>query len=572
MRRRAAAVVAVCLLSGCGFGMPTSGTIRDAGPARAVSGAPGIAIDPRPPQPHASVTQIVQGFLDAMLATPTQTRTAQMYLSRDAQAAWNPALATITYDEKSPPHGTGPVTVDLADADQLDARGAWQGAVSTPQLSFPMVKERGQWRIAAAPNALIVPKSWFQSRYSQENLYWFDQTGRVLVPEPVYVPRGTQLATSLVRDLVQGPSPQLAGTARSFLPQGVGEGLSVPVSADGTAEVALTGGQAAPSTPQALTLLRAQLAWTLRQDSTVHEIRLSVGGRDVQMTDGRAQFSVDDGSEYDPSGYQTNPRLFALRKGLLVSGQADQLRPVGGPFGTAAHALDSFAISLWADSVAAVAADRHSLLLGPVRNDGTVDQVVRGAASLLRPVWDAQRRLWVVDARPGGAVISYLVADGRRRRVAIPGISGADVRRFLVSRDGTRFVAVVHTAAGDEVVASLLRSGDDGAVVGATPAVPISSPDDSTAGIQDIAWASPTDVLLLHRFSASSQIRTISVDGSGTGFATSPITVGDVVDGLVSAPEGASQYARSGQRLLGLSPSASDVTLVDTLADLTYVG
>lgn len=563
------------VLTGCGVGMPTSGAIHDAGPAQAASGAPGIAIDPRPPQPDASVTQIVQGFLDAMLATPTQTRTAQLYLSQDAQAAWNPGLSTITYDDKSPPRGTGPVTVDLVSADQLNASGAWEGQLSAAasRLTFPMVREGGQWRIAAVPNALIVPKSWFESRYSHENLYWFDQTGRVLVPEPVFVPRGTQLATSLVRDLVQGPSPELAGTARSFLPQGVGEGLSVPVSPDGTAEIALTGGAQAPSTPQALTLLRAQLAWTLRQDPTIHQIRLSIGGRDVQMTDGRAQFSVQDGSEYDPSGYQTYPRLFALRRGLLVSGQPDEMQPVGGPFGMASHSIGSFSVSLWADTVAAVSGDGRSLLVGPLRTAGAVRPVVRGAASLLRPAWDAQRHLWVVDARPTGASVSYFDSEMHRHRVDVPGVSGAAVSRFLVSRDGTRFVAVVRTATGDRVVASMLRAADDGSVVGATPAVQISSPDDSTAGIQDIAWSSPTDVLLLHRFTTSSQIRTISVDGSGAGFPSSPITVGDLVDALVSSsPAALPQYVRSGQRLLALSPTARDATLADTLDELTYVG
>ncbi|MFI2706097.1 GerMN domain-containing protein, partial [Nocardioides sp. CER28] len=314
------------VLAACGVGMPTSGDVVQVGPGPQTTRVPGISIDPRPPQPGASPTEIVQGFLDAMLATPTQTRSAQQFLTKAARTSWDPARGTIVYGEKGVPHGgVDDVRVDLGNAYRLDARGAWVGTVPDGErrLPFTVARENGQWRIASAPDALIVPISWFEARFTQLSLYFFDPTGQVLVPEPVFVPRGNQLATTLVRDLVAGPPRELAGVLRNFLPPGVGEGLSVPVDAHGTAEVALTAGPDQPAqSPQALTLLTAQLGWTLRQDPTVQSIRLSIGGRAVPLSGGRSEFSVTEGPEYDPAGYQTSAQMFGLdADGRLVSGQ-----------------------------------------------------------------------------------------------------------------------------------------------------------------------------------------------------------------------------------------------------------
>ena len=53
-----------------------------------------------------------------------------------------------------------------------------------------MDREDGEWRIAKAPDALIVPRTWFAPRFRQVSLYFFDPTGQILVPEPVFVPSG----------------------------------------------------------------------------------------------------------------------------------------------------------------------------------------------------------------------------------------------------------------------------------------------------------------------------------------------------------------------------------------------
>ena len=72
-------------------------------------------------------------------------------------------------------------------------------------LDLRLVSEDGQWRIDNPVNALVVPTSFFDRSFARFNLYFYDQTGRVLLPDPVFIPRGEQTATNLVRGLLAGP-------------------------------------------------------------------------------------------------------------------------------------------------------------------------------------------------------------------------------------------------------------------------------------------------------------------------------------------------------------------------------
>ena len=51
-----------------------------------------------------------------------------------------------------------------------------------------------------------------------ETFVFYDQTGRVLVPDPVFIPQGEQTATNLVRGLLAGPGRTISDVSRSALP------------------------------------------------------------------------------------------------------------------------------------------------------------------------------------------------------------------------------------------------------------------------------------------------------------------------------------------------------------------
>ncbi|MGH3307900.1 MAG: LpqB family beta-propeller domain-containing protein, partial [Nocardioides sp.] len=463
-----AVTTAAVLLTATGcVQMPESGPVVGTGSQGRADEPQGVFIDPKPPEPGANPADIVTGFLDAMTATPIQTNAAKQFLTPDAQAAWKPETETITYSEASPPRGGLRVSVTLGGARHLDGRGAYLGRLPAEDrsLTFPMASEDGEWRIARAPDALIVPDSWFEQRFRQVSLYFFDPSARILVPEPVFVPRGEQLATALTSALLRGPGPALEGISRSFIPEGLSFGLSVPVSEEGVADLALRGYNGR-LTPDASEQMLAQLAWTLRQEPTIQSLRVSVGGQQITLSGGESLFEVDQqGAEYDPTVLGASTLLYGLRSGRLVSGPPDSLAPVDGPMGVSRLGVGSMAVDITADQVVGVSAGRDGVLLTTVRNQsGRVESVVSGARRLLRPAWDFSGRVWLVDNRPGGARVSYLSGD-LPVGVRVPGVTGRRVVNFTVSRDGSRLVAVVRRAQGDQVMVSRIVHDAQGRVV-----------------------------------------------------------------------------------------------------------
>ena len=269
-----------------------------------------------------------------MTATPIQTNTAREFLTKDAAAAWSPD-ATITYaDSPRVAETAAGVSVTLADPDRLDPQGAWQGPLPKSQrtIGFPMAFEDGEWRIDEAPDALIVPETWFARRFRQVSLYFFDPTVGTLAPEPVYVPIGKQLASALTQALLLGPSDGLDRVVKTFVPPGLTIAPSVSIS-DGVAEIALKGDEGQLSS-ESIELMMAQLAWTLRQDTRIEALRVSINGDAVPLPGGVSVYRVDGGAEFDPAGFQASPLLYGLRDGLLSSGPGGTLAPVSGPLGT----------------------------------------------------------------------------------------------------------------------------------------------------------------------------------------------------------------------------------------------
>lgn len=538
MNRRLATLMAVTgllLVTGC-VRVPTDGPVEETKSDSEVDSDPGVFIDPRPPQQGENRVQIVDHFLDAMQATPIQTRTAKEFLTQDAAAAWNPELETITYAEPpAPSDGPGGVTITLTGADTLDAKGAWTGALPPDRrdITFPMVMEDGEWRIDAAPDALIVPEDWFGDRYRQVNLYFFDPTAKILVPEPVFVPKGEQLASTLTKALVAGPGEDLRRVVQTFVPPGLQVLVGVPVI-DGVAEIPLEGD--AQLTADTTELMMAQFAWTLRQDQTIESIKVTIGGEPVPLPGGVSEYRVDGGGEYDPAGFQSSPLIYGLQGGRVVAGTATALAPVDGPLGTRDLGLESIGVSLDAATLAGVAAGGTSLLLGNL--DGTepsrVRTIVDDATALLPPAWDFADRTWLVDRTADGARVSYLHGT-EVETLRVPGLTGNQVRSFLISRDGTRLVAVVKRDDRDVLVVSRIQHSATGRVIGATRAEPIGAGGDPDLQIRAIAWTSPDQVAELVS-ATPTQVVEVSVDGSPAGRDTTTVPT-ERVHTLAGSPD-----------------------------------
>jgi hypothetical protein len=150
------------------------------------------------------------------------------------------------------------------------------------------------------------------------------------------------------------------------------------------------------------------------------------------------------------------------------------------------------------------------------------------------------------------------------------------VSSFLVSRDGSRLVAVIEGPRADRIVVARLRYDADGSTLGSTRALTI--PWKSRAArIRFLGWTTPTTIAVLDQLNpAQAERRILRVDGSTPPDQAQPSRIPGIVRGLMASPAGSTQppYAV-------LPDGLYDISQVDTtrspqiergLRHLTYAG
>jgi hypothetical protein len=528
-------------LVGCST-LPESGTVHRQAADRPDRPQDAPYFNPPGPAKDGSPSAIVSGFLVAMTANPLTTSVARKFLSERARRTWLPNRGTIVYENfKVAPNTTG-AKVRLADTRRLDARGGWRGDPPgrTESLDVRLVSEKGQWRIDNPVNALVVPTSFFDRSFARFNLYFYDQTGQVLLPDPVFIPRGEQTATNLVRGLLAGPGPALSEISRSALPSRTDLDLSVLVTGSGVAEVPLSR-EVLQASPSELSRAVDQLAWTLRPVPGIERVRITVGDAPVPLPGGRIDAPVTSGPQLD-AGADAEARLWGLRGGRVVdlSTLPRKVTAVDGPLGRLGYSLRSLAVSESPRQVAAVSGNGRALFVSAVAGASPTSRVrrpVRGATDLLRPSYDRFGDLWVVDRTRRGARVLVVDREGARE-LQVPGVTGASVAAFSVARDGSR-LAVSYAGSRPRPVrlVDILRT-DDGNVSGAGRSHQLAGGGDG-APVVDIGWRDPATLAVLSRPSSeTSQVDFISTDGSPTApFLVEPTLFRGTAEAMVVAPD-----------------------------------
>ncbi|GIG36134.1 LpqB family beta-propeller domain-containing protein [Cellulomonas pakistanensis] len=451
----AALAVLLATLSAC-VGIPTSGPVGVGVEGVSEQGVVELLGDP-PPQ-DGTPEDIVRGFLGASAAgfsresassdAADDFRNAREYLSGETRRSWNPREQVLVYATASSPdiqlRGESQVRVDVRVAARIDADGRYAqgGPDARESLTFDLVQDsEGQWRISGLEDGVVLSEPNFEAIYRSATLYFLSQDQQFLVPETRWFPV-RNLATSVVRSLIAGPSGWLRDAVRSAVPEGaVLQPDAVSVDDEGVATVSLAAG-GLPAEPEDRALMQAQLEASLRI-ARVRTVDVSAGG--VEMDAEAAE--LERGQDWGGS-------LEAVQDGALVQMSAGELEPVEGVGSLAG--LDA------RDPARDGSGDLRVMLSGPDRlvtvptaDDGPA-QLLSGT-DLVGPSVDRLGWVWTASRAEPGAL---LAVDDRGGVVDVDAEWLADrtVRSLRVARDATRVAVVSEGADGVRVdVASIVR-------------------------------------------------------------------------------------------------------------------
>ncbi|HEY1134757.1 MAG TPA: GerMN domain-containing protein [Nocardioides sp.] len=505
------ALVVGVALGGC-VRLPDAGDVTVPDDVPDDVGSAAVDYVPPGPAPGETPDEIVQHFLGAMRATSLQTSVARSFLTESAAEAWAPEQRTIVYEDASRPTSGTTVSVDLQGAASLDDRGQWvrdPGGGGDRSVTFGMEQEDGEWRIATLPNALIVPLTWLEARFERADLYFLDPSARILVPTPVFVPSGEQLAARLANALFEGPPDTLAGVVGTSLGT-AGPGIAVDVSSSGLASVRITSGEGQP--PEALTEpMVAQLAWTLRQVPSIVRIRVLVDDVALRVPDGGTEFAVGAGQRYTPDVAGADASLYGLVGDQVVEVDGPDTQPVAGAERLLGAGVRRLSVDLYGTRLAAQVAD-GSVVVVPLDDPAAPTTRIEAQGTALM-AWDFAGRLWIADG--GDAARLRVVSSGTVTPVSAPELSGRRVTSIVVSRDGSRLAAVVGPDSAQQVVVARVRYDERGGVADVVqPAheLPVATPG---VAVLDVGWRSATELLVLARLDENLvQLQRVPVDGS----------------------------------------------------------
>ncbi len=515
--RTLAGAVAAAVLAGCA-GIPSSGPVVMV-PDDGDLGQSAVRYAPARPQPGATPEQIVRGYLDAMLAFPTSSRTASSFLTPEAARGWAPTSQVRIYsqsevsgaprssvrnDPDEQPAGLTSVRLGFTEDAQLDQQGRYTGVGRPRSMTYTLEQVDGEWRIADPQDGLLVTQKFFADYFRSFDLYFFDRPGRRLVPEPVYLVVGDQLATSLVSSLAGGPSSAAREATRTYLPARTVLRPSVPVSSEGVADVEFTddfgdlGGAARDR-------LSAQVVWTLRQVPGVESVQV-VGGTTALTAGGDEAQPVQAWGGFGPS--TARGRAYAVVDNRVVEVTDGQVEPISGSWGRDARGVQQVAVA--ESGVAGVLPGGDAVRL--TTRQGTKARTIR-ANDLIRPDWDPDGMLWLVDRAAGSTRVRIVDGGADARLLDARGVAGLDVDDFKVSPDGTRYAVTATGRDGGELyVGRVLRDVTDQAT-GLSDPVRVAT----TAGSpRSASWSSTTELAFLGDSQAGVQVYQVSIDGSET--------------------------------------------------------
>lgn len=530
------------VLSGCA-------SIPDSGPVLA---GRVVEVDPRVgviqvggdgPAQGATPEGIIAGFLRVAPGFSNDHQVARSFLTPSRRLTWRPDAAVAVYPRESllkvkeigakpVPAATsvptaasdpaaaetdsGAASADVRDRAEvtrvtvttpveatIDLNGRYQRAAAdkTVTATFGLVKMGGEWRISALPPGILISAVDFGVTFRPFPVYFGDPTGRYLVPDVHWFPgirdepSAPDLPTALVRVLLQGPPPWLAGAVVTGAPPNTSMAVAAVVVADDVATVDLTD-QVRTADTRNRQLLASQLLATLGQLRTIGSVQITVRRLAFDVPAG----SVRSAGESDPSQLDgqpvTDPRVDVRpvlidAKGRLARLDGPTLKVVEDVADLGGPGVNRPAVSNDSSAYAVLNANRSKLLL-QLPGAKVVTRIT--SAALTAPSFDPLGWVWTAPGTNTGFVYAA-AADAPPIKVKAPWLKGADVVSMRMSREGTRALVAVRIRGHAHLFLTGVLRDPAGRPLSLSKPAPGLFPDLQT--VVDVAWVDEDQVVVL---------------------------------------------------------------------------
>jgi hypothetical protein len=490
--RLAAAALAVVLVSTACATIPTTGPVIEGPQLDAGSTDQVIRVIARPPETGMSPTQIVSGFVQASASFEDDHAIARLYLTPEAAASWRPEFGTTVYDGTPALSAEGPAESDNADstvvelsateAGRISPDGRYQVSSATRKVNaaFTVTTVDGQWRISNLPTGLLLSRADVDRAFRSYNIYFFNPDFTSLVPDPrLFATSSTPAATKLTRALLTGPSEWLAPGVRTAFPDGSSLAIDAVPVFDGVASIDLDPltRLTDDATRQAMS---AQLAWTLRQVSSIRAFTINAGGQLLQVPGVATPQPIDSWPLVNPNFMPGDARAFVIAAtGVRAIANAGTF-PVPGAAGRNEPPLTAIAVDLAQSRIAGLT-NRAAVVTIAV-GDGAEAVAADAGPGQSRPTFGRDLQPWFVSS---DGVVRRLGDDGVATAVSVEGLPvRSTIQSIALSRDGTKAALVTRRGPRASLLLAVVTPRETG--VSLTSPVRVES---RLSDFLDVAWS-----------------------------------------------------------------------------------
>lgn len=462
------------------------------------------------PKADMSAREIVEGFIEAGVASQDDYKVAREYLNPKQSGVWKGSVRTLVYDDRPsviPGDRAGAYTIQLEVDSEIDEAGIMTEMPphTTRALDLTLEKVDGQWRISRLPDGIMLDKASFTHVFAPQTLYFYDVSYHYAVPDVRWFPTRTGVAAAMVEALLAGPAEYLENAVVSAFPGGSSlVRPAVPIESQ-RATVDLSSATFLDSTELSRQQMQQQLELTLGGLGGVRSVVMSDEQSEVKAGPRDPEFVV---AEVNPAVPDTQIGIVDHALHYL---KGKSLRLVGGIGDIAAYHPQLPAMSPLGNRYAFLDGTRSSLVA--VDEEGRSSVVATGQ-DLVRPSMDAHGWTWTVD-NSGTTSVLAVPADtdlsGKVRPITADGLTGAKVSSLRVSRDGTRALIVSSKDGENSVSISGILRDADGAPRGFAPPKRIYPEVPATQAV----WNSDVSVIV-YSPNATEQVEAEEISLTGT--------------------------------------------------------